>query len=275
MDLLFGTAGVPRSSQASDTLSGMERIKELGLGFMELEFVQGVRMGKETAQKVALKRAELGIELTVHGPYFINLNAKEEAKIEASKKRIYDSAYIGALCGAQSVTFHAGFYLGDSPKQAYSKIKKNLADVVKQLWKDKINIRLSPELTGKPSQFGSLEELLELSREIEGISPCIDFSHHHARSGGANNTYQEFASALDKVQKMLGSSALKQMHFHTSGIKYSAKGELKHLDLPDSDMNYKDLLKALKDYQAGGFLVCESPNLETDALLMRDFYNSL
>ncbi|MFH1228517.1 MAG: TIM barrel protein [Planctomycetota bacterium] len=275
MNLLFGTAGVPRSSRFTDTLSGLERIKELGLDFMELEFVQGVRMGELTARKVAEKREKTGLHLTVHGPYFINLNAKEAYKIEASQERIYDSARIGALCGAESVTFHAGFYLGDTPQKTYNEIKKNLKFVLNQLKKENINIRLSPELTGKPSQFGSLDELLNLAGELDGLGLCIDFSHMHARSGGAYNSYDEFADALEKVKKSIGAEALARLHIHTSGIKYSAKGELKHLDLPDSDMNYKELLKALKDYRVGGFLVCESPNLEQDALLMKKFYEGL
>lgn len=275
MKLLFGTAGVPRSSKASDTLSGLERIKELGLDFMELEFVQGVRMEEPLARKVAEKREKLGLHLTVHGPYFINLNAREPYKIEASQKRIYDSARIGAICGAESVTFHAGFYLGDPPEKTCQAIKKNLQTVLKQLKQEKINIRLSPELTGKPSQFGSLDELLHLASELEGVALCIDFSHLHARSGGKYNSYEEFAVALKKVKKSLGPKALEELHIHTSGIKYSAKGELAHLDLSDSDMNYRDLLRALKDYQVGGFLVCESPNLETDAALMKRYYEGV
>ena len=275
MKLLFGTAGVPISSKFSDTLTGMERIKELGLDFMELEFVQGVRMEELTARKVAEKREKLGLHLTVHGPYFINLNAKEPYKIEASQKRIYDSARIGALCGAESVTFHAGFYLGDTPQKTYKEIKKNLKPVLNQLKRENINIQLSPELTGKPTQFGSLDELLNLAGELDGVGLCIDFSHMHARTGGAYNSYNEFAEILEKVGKLIDAKALEQLHIHTSGIKYSAKGELKHLDLLDSDMNYKELLKALKDYRVGGFLVCESPNLEGDAILMKRFYEGV
>lgn len=40
-------------------------------------------------------------------------------------------------------------------------------------------------------------------------------------------------------------------------------------------MNYKDLLKALKEFNVKGALVCESPNIEDDAVLMREYYYSL
>ncbi|HLD36884.1 MAG TPA: TIM barrel protein [Planctomycetota bacterium] len=281
-NLLFGTAGVPRSAGEPHTIPGLERIKELGLGAMELEFVQGVRMGETLAKEVNQKRQELGLTLTVHAPYFINLNAKEPAKIEASKKRIYDSCRIGALCGAINVTFHAGFYLGDPPEQTFQVIKKNLNDIIQRLKNDKIDIRLTPELTGKASQFGSLEELIRLAKELRRdrdselpIGMCIDFSHLHARSAGKYNSYKEWTDVLKQIEKEVGAGFLKNLHIHTSGIKYSVKGEQEHLNLPESDMKYQELLKALKEYEVGGVLICESPNLEEDALLMKSYYESL
>ena len=273
-NLLFGTAGVPRSSSEPHTIAGLARIKELGLGAMELEFVQGVRMGEALAKQVNQKRREQGLTLTVHAPYFINLNAHEPDKIEASKKRIYDSCRIGALCGATNVTFHAGFYLGDPPDQTYQTIKNNIKEIISRLNKDKIDIRLTPELTGKASQFGSLEELIGLAKELP-IGMCIDFSHLHARSAGRYNSYQEWVDVLKQIEKELGKSFLQNLHIHTSGIKYSAKGEREHLNLPESDLKYQDLLKALKEHDVSGILICESPNLEDDALLMKSYYESI
>ena len=65
------------------------------------------------------------------------------------------------------------------------------------------------------------------------------------------------------------------MHIHCSGIKYGAKGELKHLVLEESDLQYVELLRALKDYDVKGLLICESPNLEEDAVLMQETYNTM
>ena len=105
--------------------------------------------------------------------------------------------------------------------------------------------------------------------------PCIDFSHIHARTGGEFNTYDEFCMVLDKIGKELGDFALNNFHAHLAGIDYSSKGEKKHLNLNDSDMNYKDLLKALKSFDVKGALVCESPNIESDAKILKDYYLSI
>ncbi|MEM4267052.1 MAG: hypothetical protein QW404_03290, partial [Candidatus Nanoarchaeia archaeon] len=80
---------------------------------------------------------------------------------------------------------------------------------------------------------------------------------------------------LDELEKGLGKEILKNMHIHMSGIKYSAKGELSHLELKHSDMNYKDLMKVFKEYKISGYVISESPNIEVDALLMKKTYDSL
>ena len=68
---------------------------------------------------------------------------------------------------------------------------------------------------------------------------------------------------------------MKNFHAHLAGIEYSAKGEKRHLILEESDMNYKDLLKAFKEFDVKGVIVCESPNIEADAKILKDYYMSL
>jgi len=273
--LLFGTGGVPVSAKSRSTEAGIERIAELGLDCMEVEFVQGVRMSPEVAVSVEELAAKKNVALTAHGPYFINLNAVEPQKVHMSKERILQTARIAALFGARSITFHAAFYLKNTPAETYAKVKRHLQEVVNTLRKEGNKVTISPEVTGKPSQFGTLEEILQLSGEIEGVAPCIDFSHWHARTGKANS-YQEFLDILDQVEKKLGRRGLDNMHIHVSGIAYGKKGEIKHLMLPDSDFQYAELLKALKKRKAKGVVICESvPYLEQDALLLQQTYREI
>lgn len=271
-ELLFGTGGVPLSAESRSTEAGIERIAELGLGCMEVEFVQGVKMSPQVAASVGELAASKKVMLTAHGPYFVNLNAVEPQKVHMSKERILQTARIAALFGAKSITFHAAFYLKNTPAETYAVVKKQLQQVVNILRKEGNKVTISPEVTGKPSQFGTIEEILQLSSEIEGVLPCIDFSHWHARMGKANS-YQEFLDILDQIEKKLGRRALDNMHIHLSGIAYGKKGEIKHLMLPDSDFQYAELLKALKERKAKGVVICESvPYLEKDALLLQQTY---
>ena len=273
-ELLFGTGGAPHSAATKSTIDGIKRIAELGLGCMEVEFVQGVKMGEAGARLVAEKAVREGVKLSAHAPYYINFNAHEPEKIRASQERLLQAARIASLCGAQSVVFHTAFYLGDPPPDVYGRVKKCLEQVLHQLGRENNRVRLRPEVMGKQSVFGTVEEILNLCTELEGLAPCIDFAHWHARTG-TFNSYQEFASILRQINKQLGRTALDDMHIHFSGIHYGGKGEIKHLNLADSDVQYIELLKALMDYEVKGLIICESPNLEGDARLLQATYNTL
>jgi len=272
--LLFGTGGSPHSSKTAATIDGIKRIAELGLGCMELEFVYGVKMGEAGARLVAETAKSEDVRLSAHGPYYINLNAREPEKVAASQQRILQTARIAAVCGARSVTFHAAFHLGGPPEKTYQAVKKNLAEVLHQLKKEANSIVIRPEVMGKPTAFGTLDEVLKLCSELEGTGICMDFAHWHARTG-ESNSYPEFAAILEQIKQRLGDQALANMHIHISGIAYGKKGELKHLNLKDADLQYIELLRALKDYEVKGIIICESPNLEGDALLLQETYHSL
>ncbi len=273
--LLFGTAGIPLSTAPSNTVNGVKHVRALGLDAMELEFVRSVNVSEELAPQVKRTAQEGSVALTCHASYFINLNSSEKKKREASKKRILDAARRAWECGAFSVCFHAAFYQKQEPGKVYSAVKDSLQEIVSVLRAEKNEIWVRPETTGKRSQFGSLEELVELSSELDGVLPCIDFSHLHARSAGKMNSAEEFRSALELVEKKLGKNALKEMHCHVSGIAYSDKGEKHHLNLEESDLKYRELLRALKEFGCKGVVISESPNIEGDALLLKKEFSGL
>ena len=271
--LLFGTAGIPNSAQIDSSIEGIKQVKKLGLGCMELEFVQGVRVNEEMAVKIAKTAKENRVILSVHAPYFINFNSPDKKKVHASRYRLLRSARIGHLCGAVSVVFHPGFYMEKEKVDVYKVIKQEIAQITKVLKDEGNTILIRPEVTGKLSSFGDLGEVLRLSREIENVLPCVDFAHLHARTG-EYNSYEEFCKVLKLIEHKLGKTALQEMHIHVAGIQYGPRGERKHLNLEESDLNYSDLLKALKDFDVRGIIICESPNLEEDALLLQKKYKS-
>ena len=249
------------------------RIHELGMGCMEVEFVHGVRMNQKTAIAVGEVARKRNIRLTAHAPYYINLNSKEEEKVIASKERILQTARMAHTFSGESITFHAAFYTKMPPEQVYDTVKRHLNEIVEQLIKEKKLVTIRPEIMGKGSQFGTLNEILRLSTEIESVAPCIDFAHLHARTGKFN-TYNEFSQVLDQVGEKLGREGLDTMHIHVSGINYGDKGERNHLNLKDSDFRYEGLIQSLKDHNAKGIVICESPNLELDAMMLQKLYKT-
>lgn len=272
--LLFGTAGTPNSAKPRDSITAFKRLNELGLDSMELEYVRGSFPGEQKALEIASAARDNNIRLTAHGPYYINLHAEDPEKLAASRERIIKTAKIGSLSGAESITFHSGFFRGQDSGEVYRWIRNELENIIHKVRQMNIDVDVRPELTGKPSQFGSLDEIIRLSDEIEGIQPCIDWSHLYARTG-VFNTAGEFQSVIDKIRSKLGEQAIKSLHMHITGIIFGLKGEKKHLNLDESDFNYKELLHVLKENGVCGFLICESPSLEDDAIVLKEYYGKI
>jgi len=242
---------------------------------MEIEFVEGFYLKEEEAREVGYLASGLGVSLSVHAPYYLNFNAHEIRKMRASQGMLRKSARLAFLCQASSVVFHPGFYLGAGMAETYRIIKQNVDEVVLSLEdKERKQVKLRPEVSGKKTQFGSLEEILYLCQGSPCLAPCIDFAHLHARTGGLNS-YDEFVSVLESIKNVLGPEVLNNMHIHVSGIRYGHGGEIAHLALDESDLNYKELLKALKDFNVKGMVISESPANEEDALILKDSFERL
>jgi deoxyribonuclease-4 len=140
-----------------------------------------------------------------------------------------------------------------------------------------VDVILRPETMGKTAMFGSVEEVMQLSRDIPGVLPCIDFAHLHARAAGAINSYGEFAAIFEAVEQALGREGLERMHMHMSGIAYNAKGERHHLPLNEADWCYRELMQALIDYKVSGTVAVEAPGPfhVADAMTLQATYRRL
>ncbi|WP_160675394.1 TIM barrel protein [Clostridium sp. C8-1-8] len=269
--LLFGISGLPiGDSQNKFTYkTGIEYLHSIGLDAMELPFVRSINVTDKNRQSILDIKNEHNFYLSAHGSYFINLNAIEEEKREKSKERILNGAKALKSVGGRSLVFHPGYYLDSTYEEAFENIKRELLEL------DYNGVDYRLETTGKPTQFGSYEELVRMCKEVPNCKLCVDFSHVHARGNGILKEYSDFAKIFDLIGTELGKEALQDLHVHLSGIAYSIKGEKNHLPFEESDFNYKACLKAFVDFDVKGCIVCESPILEKDALLLKNTYESL
>ncbi|MFH1211902.1 MAG: TIM barrel protein [Candidatus Woesearchaeota archaeon] len=273
--LNFGTAGIPGTTSIKGTDAGVREVRKLGLDAMEIEFVRGVYMNEKNAQLVKKAASESDVALTVHAPYYINLASADPKIRHASVQRIIESAVIGDAAGAFSVTFHAAYYQKQDSEKIYQQVKKYAQEILGKLKEKGCGISIRPETTGKETQWGNIREIIRLSQELENVLPCVDFAHLHARTGGKENSYPEFRNTLELLEKELGRKVLDNMHIHISGINYSEKGEKNHLQLPDSDLKYKELLKVFKEFRIKGSVISESPVPMDDALLIKREYEKI
>lgn len=267
----FGTVGSPTGTpkKPGGSVGAIEFSKSIGLESFELGWVQSVRVTEATCALIKSAGEEHGVALSVHAPYYINLNADAD-EWPKSRKRLMDAAHYGYLAGATDIIFHPGSYFMNDPLEVLKVAIPRLQGCVKELQKNGDHVTIRPETMGKSAMLGSFEDALAMSKAMEGVQPCLDFAHLHARPGdGTLNTYEEWSRLLEKYGRELGGKALKTLHIHLSGIEYGPKGEKNHLPLADADLDLKALFKALHEFGCAGRILCESPIMEEDALNMK------
>lgn len=272
----FGTVGSPQTTPKSGTPPAIEHIRLLGMDHLEIAWVQSVRVSDQTCEEIRKTAQDHGVSLSVHAPYYINLNSQTADLMRKSDERLLQAARKGFLSGARDIVFHPGSYHEQPPETVYERVKEKLLEIREILDSEGVNAILRPETMGKSAMFGSLDEVLQLSRDIPGVQPCIDFAHLHARTG-ALNSYDEFVSILQAIQNSLGREGLESLHAHVSGIAYNDKGERYHLPLNEADLRYRELLQALIDFDVRGTVAVEAPEPfhVADALILQATFRRL
>jgi len=254
----FGPAGL---GPVKDAVSNLKKFHELGLKACEISFTYGAYIkNKEDAFEIGRVAKKFGIYLSIHAPYYVNLNSKEEEKIENSKKRILKCCEVGHWLGVGRVVFHPGFYSGMESSEAAVKIRQGIVDMQEIINKNKWDIELCPEVMGKKNVFGSIDEIKGLVEET-GCGFCIDIAHVLARYGK-----YEFEKIKDAFLK-------KKWHVHFSGIEYGEKGEKKHKLTPIED--WRNVLEFLKKLDKNVVLICESPDAVGDSVVGKKIWENL
>jgi deoxyribonuclease-4 len=273
----FGTVGSPMGTpkKPGGSVGSIQFSRSIGLDALELGWVQAVRVSVETCELINKAGREENVAISVHAPYFINLNAGDE-EWPKSRKRLMDAAHYGNLAGATDIIFHPGSYFERPAAEVLKLAIPRLQGCLDELRAAGNPVTIRPETMGKSAMLGSLEDTIEMAKAIPGVLPCIDFAHLHARPGdGSINSYSEWATRLEMYAKSLGETVLRHLHIHLSGIEYGPKGEKNHLPVAESDLKLVELFTALKDFKAGGRILCESPIMEQDALTMKKIWQEV
>ncbi len=273
----FGPAGFPPGfKELKLPLDEFPRyLKEERLDAFEYQAVRwGAKpqMKREAAEKLGAKAKEHDVWVTVHGSYFINFCGNLEA-IEASKNRLIACATAANWMDAHLVVFHPGFYGKRRPEEALDLCAKAMGDVVESMRSLGIaEVKLGPETTGKPSQLGSLDEVLTLCERVDSTEPVIDWAHIHAREGGRMKTASDFRVVTNEIEKRLGSDALRNLHCHFTRVEFTEKGERRHhiMDEVEYGPEFHYLATLIAELGLNPVIISESPILDVDAQKMRD-----
>ncbi len=270
--IYLGTAGIPLSAKGKSTIEGVKKVKELGLNAMEVEFVQGVKMSLEKAKELGEVARSLGVRLSVHAPYYINLCSEEKEKIEASKNRIIETATRAEAMGADAIAIHIAFYGKKSRRdECLEEVKSGLGEVLDKAKDMEIrNVKFGIETMAKETAVGTLDEVISISKEFnKKVIPYIDWAHTFARQGGQI----DYGEILDRLSKELG---LTHINSHFEGLEIrNGKYVDVHRSIVYNTPPFEPLAREIIKRDISITLICESPELENDALKMKKVLEEL
>ncbi len=272
----FGPAGIPLAVEG-DTLEGLEYTAKIGLRAYEVEFVRGVHMGREKAEELGKRARELGVSLSCHAPYWINCAARDKSKIARSIHNILDSARAMQAMGGGVVVIHPAYYMERDKREVYSQVKETLSLALEKIKNERLDkILIGLETSGKPTQFGTVEENSRLASELPQTVPVIDFAHLHAVKNGWIKGKEQYSQIFDEIEKHYFADYLRHFHSHYSNIEYTNKGERRHLEFsPTSgEPPFKPLAEVIVERGYDGTIICETPLLDQDALRLQEIFKN-
>ena len=274
LDIRFGPAGRPIGYKGKTT-QVCDYVKEIGLDAFEYQATYGVRISKQSALELGENAAKNDILVSMHAPYYINLCSQKEDTVKKSITRLVQSVKAGEWMNSYRIVFHMGFYTKYSPEEAMEKCKDAISNLLEEVETLGIkNYTFAPETTGKKSQFGSLDELIDICQSFDNFAPTVDFAHMHARSGGSIKTKDDYAKIFDKIENEL---SIKTLHSHFTKIEYTDAGEKKHHILANENFGppLAPLLELISENGFNVTLICETPYLDIDALEMKKEYSHI
>lgn len=244
----FGPAGL---GPVKGAITNLEEYSKLGLYACEIAFTYGIYIKDKEAPPIKQAADKYNISLSIHAPYWINLNSIEKIKQKQSMNRILNCVRIGDKLGVKTVVFHAGFYGKSTPEETYENIKNNILIIQDVIKDNALTPKIAPETMGKVNVFGNIEEISNLVKDTKS-GFCIDFAHILAR-------YKE--NKFDLIKEKF---PYKTWHCHFSGIVYGDKGEKNHIKTPKESI--KILLANLpKDKEIT--IINESPDMIEDSIM--------
>ncbi len=265
----FGPAGYPQGSKNPE--DGFNITKSLGLDALEVEFVRGARISEEKARANGQMARDRDIRLSCHAPYFISFNSDKQETRDKSVDYVIDTVRAAHWLGAYIIVIHAASY-GKTPDTATQSVIDGLNRCREIMDDESIkDVTLGIETMGKTGQWGTLPEIEEVMRSVDGTVPVLDVAHTHARFHGSLRTEQDCRDLLDTFFPLAGPIA----HFHISCIKYGDKGEISHLPLEAADPDMSMFARVVETYDKECTFVCESPLQEKDAVVFRSYFTRL
>lgn len=208
----------------------------------------------------------LDVEMSIHAPYYMDLGSNSDLTADCMDSVRYAGIIIDAL-GGGIVATNLGLYTGRLPEEDIdANIYENVSDLMDWWQEAGLRPKLGVEVTGQPSVFGSLDQVLDLCSSIDGLVPVINFPHHHSRTGGSLVEAEDFEDLIKQIEPYYSGSGI---YMAFSGVEHADGCERKLTPIKKGDLRFEPLAETLCEIQPDATVISCSPLLEHDAMYMR------
>lgn len=231
----FGVGGFPpaflKGAAGKDRSAIFAWLASLGLNALELQMTRGANMPIHTCRLYRQLAADHGIRLSIHGSYYIVLNSPDSAKYRRSTESLLRTFELADELGVREIVIHPGSLYGQDEEEAAKRFVDGVGAFMVQLGCSETGLFI--ETAGKVGQLGSVEAILDMASQVDGVEPCIDFGHVHARTLGGLRETGAIAALGSRLVEFATRWPTKRFHFHYTPIHYGLRGEIQHRALSD------------------------------------------
>jgi deoxyribonuclease-4 len=258
-EIRLGPSGLPDLPSFEDMAAWLAAE---GYAAVEIGFVSGFWLSYDDAPELAAALRERDIVVSVHAPLAAFMgHAEREKKFKMALGMLDHNAGLAKAVGAEVIVFHPGFLLGRNREQTIHDVVDQLGDLRARLESKDRLVPFGIEVMGRVRDFGSIDDVIEISRQVDFVQPVLDFAHMHATSDGAYTDVDAFASALEAADGAMEPGV--PFHIHFSDIAYANRNETKHLPYGDGTLRVEPLRDALAGFERPATVISESPDEES------------
>jgi deoxyribonuclease-4 len=255
-EVRLGPSGLPDLPSFEDMAAWLAAE---GYGAVEIGFVSGFWLSYDDAPALAAALRERDIVVSVHAPLAAFMgHVEREKKFKMALGMLDHTAGLSKAVGAEVIVFHPGFLLGRDHEQTIRDVVDQLGDLRARLESKDRLVPFGIEVMGRVRDFGSIDDVIEIARQVDFVRPVLDFAHMHATSDGAYTDVDAFASALEAADDVMEPEA--PFHIHFSDIAYANRNETKHLPYGEGTLRAEPLREALTRFDRPATVISESPD---------------
>jgi deoxyribonuclease IV len=255
-EIRTGPSGLPEAASFEAAAAGLAAA---GYRACEIGFVSGFWLDYDAAPELGAAMREHDILLSVHAPLAAFMgHVGREKKFKMALGMLDHTAGLAKAVGAEVIVFHPGFLLGREREQTIADVVDQLGDLRERLAaKDRL-VPFGIEVMGRVRDFGSIDDVLAITSQVDFVRPVLDFAHMNATSDGAFTDVDSFASVLEAADEVMGPD--EPFHIHFSDIAYANRNETKHLPYGEGTLRAEPLRDALAAFDRPATVISESPD---------------